>query len=108
MVPNTDYIMTDKVETLFHHSIRSFYQPKTLYSSAIFAWFLFAAFTLCLMRKNRKAALVLTPGMILWFTTLIATPIAFSFRYIYPLVLLVPLDLAALLSHPEESKIEVI
>lgn len=102
MVPNTDYIMTDKVETLFHHSIRSFYQPKTLYSSAIFAWFLFAAFTLCLMRKNRKAALVLTPGMILWFTTLIATPIAFSLRYIYPLVLLVPLDLAALLSHPEE------
>ena len=42
--------------------------------------------------KNYKNLLIYLPALFTWGTIVLATPIAFSLRYVYILVLMIPLD----------------
>ena len=43
-------------------------------------------------KKNYKNLLMYLPALFTWGTIMLATPIAFSLRYVYILVLMIPLD----------------
>ena len=45
--------------------------------------------------KNRrnKNLLILLPALLNWLTLMVATPIAFTLRYVYILVLIIPLTI---------------
>lgn len=67
-------------------------------SSAVFFWMMaYAAFFLLINRDWRKL-LLLAPGFASWLSIMVATPIACSLRYVYVLVLMVPLDVMLVLT----------
>lgn len=63
-------------------------------SSAIFFWIMIAAAVLLVMNRDYSRLLVLAGPFFCWFTVMIATPIACSLRYVYILVLVLPLEFA--------------
>lgn len=61
-------------------------------SSGSLVWIMFlSVFFLWLQKEKRKFILVLVPALITWGTLMLATPIAFSFRYIFILAFGLPL-----------------
>ena len=44
-------------------------------------------------RKKYKNLLIYLPGIFTWLTIMLASPIAFSLRYVYILVMMVPLSI---------------
>jgi hypothetical protein len=57
---------------------------------------LLAVFALSVMRGKPRWLLLATPFVALWITCMLATPIAFGFRYALPLAVALPLLIAAL------------
>lgn len=67
-------------------------------SSAIFFWFLmYAAFIVIANRDWYKLLLLIAP-FANWLSIMIATPLACSLRYVYILVLMIPLDVMLIFS----------
>ena len=66
------------------------HSPKTLYSSALFLFITLILFTLSVNKKD-KSWLAFVPALTTYLTVFIATPLAFALRYVYIVVLTVPL-----------------
>ncbi len=71
-------------------SLAGFYDGLPLFSAALFAWAVLILTVLGTLRHRRPSFLAVLPALGIWLTVLIATPIAFSLRYLFPFVLLVP------------------
>ena len=101
---NANYFMSDYFDYYFDISFRNFAEPKTFLSSAIFVWIMVASIFICLAKRNYTGLIPLLPSLGLWLTIMVATPVAFSFRYIYSLFLCTPIYFLVLLSVCNENK----
>lgn len=90
---NAEYFMSDYFDYYLDISFRNFAEPKSYLSAAIFAWLLLATIFICLGKRNFKGLAVLMPTLGVWLSIMAATPVAFSFRYVYALFLCAPLYL---------------
>ncbi len=107
MWPGSWVEMKDSLSTMTGISLQSYYSPRIYYSSALFAWFLFGALVVGSKNRSEGFFLSLLPAIGLWITLLIATPIAYSLRYAFSLVLLIPLGLAVVFA-PDKDLSEVL
>lgn len=85
------YIQSDFIKDATGSSIRNILKPKTAISSAIFFVVTLVFFNLVLFKKKYKYLLVFVPALLTYLSILVATPVAFTLRYIYILVLTIPL-----------------
>lgn len=96
MWPGTEEIIdvhqTNVIEQLAGFSVRKMLAIQILYSSAIFVFAMLTSMLFVVYKKEYKKLLIYLPGLFVWGTIMVATPIAFSLRYVYILVLMVPLD----------------
>lgn len=84
------YWQLDPIAMLTGASIRESLSPKTLISSAVFLFISLVLFALSANKKDKRW-LVFIPALATYLTVFIATPLAFALRYVYIVVLTVPL-----------------
>ena len=84
------YWQKDIIRDMTGNSIRENLYPKTLYSSALFLFITLILFTLSVNKKD-KSWLAFVPALTTYLTVFLATPLAFALRYVYIVVLTVPL-----------------
>lgn len=72
--------------------------------SAVFLLVMFFACALVILRKDYKWLLLFLPAILNWLTVMAATPIATSLRYVYILVLLLPVDVLVVLQAEQKEK----
>ena len=82
----------DLLEELTGHTVRGWADSLEPVSSAVFLLALAMGAFVPLMRRDHGKLLLLLPAAACWLTVMAATPIACSLRYVYILVLAVPLD----------------
>lgn len=88
----------DLLQELTGIDFQGFVNRMPLISSAAFFWLMvYAAFILLINRDWRKFLLLVAP-FANWLSIMVATPVACSLRYVYILVLMVPLDLMLILT----------
>lgn len=96
MWPGTEDIIdvhqTDYIEEWTGQSIIDKIQVTKLYSSAIFLFMMLTSMIFTIKKRNYKNLLIYLPALFTWGTIVLATPIAFSLRYVYILVLMLPLN----------------
>ena len=90
---NVEYFMSDYFEYHFGISFRNLVEPKNYISSAVFVWMMLATVCVCLAKRYYVGILPVLPTAGLWLSIMVATPVAFSFRYVYAVFLCVPLYL---------------
>ena len=74
-----------------HISIDQYVVPKKYISAGLLFWIVMLSALICFRMMNIMKVLPYIPVIGLWLTIMIATPVAFSLRYVYILVLLIPL-----------------
>ena len=82
----------DLLEKFTGHTIRGLIDGMEPVSSAVFFIILVLGAFVPMMRRDYRKLLLLLPAAGCWATVMIATPIACSLRYVYILVLTIPLD----------------
>lgn len=75
-------------------SLREVLSPKAYISCAVFVWVALGSLSVLLIHKKWKWACCLAPAFFLWATLIIASPIAYSLRYCFYLVMLIPIAVA--------------
>lgn len=83
----------DLIEEVAGNSIRTILIPKQVVSSAIFLFILLVSAMFTIYNKKYKNLLICVPAFLTWVTVMIAAPLAFSFRYVYILLLSLPLTI---------------
>lgn len=86
-----EYKQDDYINTIFKKSIREDIQPKTFYSATLFLFIILVEAQITIYRKKYKNLIIFIPFIANWLTIMIATPLAFSLRYVYILVLGLPI-----------------
>lgn len=88
----SEYFMSDYVEYYFDFSWDDIVSPRHYISSGLVAFIMLWALFLALGTKGNVRKIVpIIPGLALWGTLMVATPLAFSFRYIFPVFLCIPI-----------------
>ena len=80
----------DVIEKAFGKSARYTLTPKTLISSAAFLFAVLALFILAINKRD-KSALAFVPALTAYLTVFMATPLAFALRYVYIVVIALPI-----------------
>lgn len=93
MWPGNTYEQHDYIEKITNKSIRNKLNINSTISSAVFLFIMLLGILITIYKKRYKNLLIYLPGILTWLTIMIASPIAFSLRYVYILVLMVPLSL---------------
>lgn len=83
----------DYVKIITKNSIREKLYPKAPISSAIFLFILLFGMLFTVYKKRYKNLMIYLPSLLTWGTIMVAAPLAFSLRYVYILVLMVPFSL---------------
>ena len=94
----------DYIEKLTGQSIKSIITPSAPISSAVFGFVAIFGCVLTIYKKRYKNLLIYLPAILTWATVLIAAPLAFSLRYVYILVLILPLGLILPILNQEHRK----
>ncbi len=81
------------------------YMPENKASSACYGFLMLLGAALCLSKGKKRHALILLPGLGVYLTVLIASPYAYSLRYIYPAVLLAPLSIAVMFANKKTEEV---
>ena len=81
---------TDYFEKLFGYSIATTLIPRSYISYAGLFWLVLLMFAILLRVKQYKYLIPFIPALTGWATVMVATPVAFSLRYVYYLFLLLP------------------
>lgn len=82
----------DIVEQLTGYSLYSLIEKLKLYiGSGSLAWFMLVSLTLVVSSRNKRYIAFYCPGLFCWGSVLLATPVAFSLRYVYILPMALPL-----------------
>jgi len=84
------YWQKDVIKDISGSSIREALTPKTLISSAIFLFLTLTLFVLSVNKKD-KSWLAFIPALVTYLTVFLATPLAFALRYVYIVVLTLPI-----------------
>ena len=82
----------DYIQSRFGFTIKNFIESMKSISSAVFLFCMFFAAFVAIFYKRYKLLLLLLPAFINWVTIIIATPLASSLRYVYILVLIIPIN----------------
>lgn len=88
---NAPYYQGDYFDYFFGISFRNLVEPKNYISAAIFVWMMLATISICLAKRYYVGIVPVLPTLGLWLSVMVATPVAFSFRYVYGIFLCVPL-----------------
>lgn len=80
----------DYVEIVTGSSIRTILKPTFSVSSAIYLFMMLLSMLIVIYKKQYKKLVIYLPGFLTWLTIMIAVPLAFSLRYVYILVLMIP------------------
>jgi len=83
---------TNYIQEITGISIRNILIPKNAVSSAVFLFIMIFGMLITGYTKRYKNLLIYLPALIVWGTIMIAVPLAFSLRYVYILVLMVPIS----------------
>lgn len=84
----------DIIESLTGFSLRSALQPHVYFSCAFFALLMLVSLAVLAVNRCWTWCFALAPMLLLWGTLIIASPIAYSLRYCYALVLAIPIFVA--------------
>lgn len=82
----------DLINEVTGFSLNEYLSPKYYFSGGLFFWITAISFVITSQIADKKFLLGYLPLLILWGTIMIATPIAVSLRYIFILVLAIPLN----------------
>lgn len=82
----------DYFEKIFNFSFANIVRPVRYISSGLFFFIILVFSIISFRRKGFKGFVAFAPLLGIWATIMIATPIAFSLRYVYIFVLFVPLS----------------
>lgn len=88
-----EYKQNDYIEKLTNHSIRNLLEPQTPISSAVFLFITLIGFIITVYRKKYVNLLIYCPIIATWLTIMVAVPVAFALRYVYILVLALPMSI---------------
>ncbi|MCI8273065.1 MAG: hypothetical protein HFJ55_03155 [Clostridia bacterium] len=88
---DSNYKQNDYIQMLTGKSIRDKLDSKSPISSAVFFFIILTCAQLTIYKKRYKNLLILVPFFATWITIMIAVPIAFTLRYVYILVLGLPI-----------------
>lgn len=84
----------DLFEKLFGFSVKPYLLSfRPMMGSGTFLWVLLISAALCAKKHSYYRLLFYLPGFLCWLCIMIATPVAFSLRYVYILALLFPVYL---------------
>lgn len=101
---NAEYFMSDYFDYYMDFSFKEMVEPRKYLSSALFVWLLLFTVMICLSRHHYRGLISLLPTLGVWLTVMVATPVSFSFRYVYSLFLCVPLYLITAIRAFEAEK----
>lgn len=99
---NAEYFMSDYFNLHTGLSLSEIVGPRIIISSGLLVWIMLGMLTLALSAKKWKMLPVMMPCIALWITLMIATPIAYSFRYVFSLLLCIPVYILTLVSLEKE------
>ena len=88
-----EYKQSDYIEIWTNYSIRKLVKPHISISSAVFLMITLIGCLMTIYRKKYINLLIYCPIIATWLTIMIAVPVAFSLRYVYILVLALPLSI---------------
>lgn len=80
----------DYIKDIFSFSIRKKIDSLKPINSALFIWIILFMILMVIYLKKYHYLFVYVPLVSLWLTIMIATPLAFSMRYVFSLVLTLP------------------
>ena len=83
----------DLFEKIFGFSIYDNIAKMAPISAAYFLFTLIITAAILWVRKSNLKLIVLIPGFVTWLTVMVATPVTISLRYVYILVLMVPVEI---------------
>lgn len=83
----------DLFEKTFGFSVYDNIEKMTPISAAYFLFTMIITAAILWVRKSYNKLIVLIPGFITWLTVMVATPVTISLRYVYILVLMVPIEI---------------
>lgn len=84
--------MKDIPEERLGFSLKALYNTKIRPSSALYGWLILFFTVIGISTHGRKEIFIpMIPVMGIWLTLLLAVPVAFSLRYFFPAVLVVPM-----------------
>lgn len=86
-------VQKDYIEILTNKSIRNILIPKKAISSAIFLLITMIGALMTIYKRKYRNFLMYVPAFITWITIMLAVPLAYSLRYVYILVLMIPISL---------------
>ena len=95
---NATFFMTDYFEYYLGWSFKKLVEPKHYLSSGLMVWFMLLTLVAALSKRRYRLVIPILPTIGLWLTLMIATPVSFSFRYVYSLFLCIPLYILIILS----------
>ena len=102
------YEQEDYIKNITGNSLRTYLEPRIFVSSAIFLMCLLIGILNTFYKKRYENLLIYMPIVFAWGTIMLAVPVAFSLRYVYILVLTVPLSLIIpFLENKKEQKEEI-
>ena len=94
----------DYIKEMTNISIRNIVGNNNTISSAMFLMIMIISMMICIYKKRYKNLLIYIPALATWITIMIAVPVAFGLRYVYILVLMIPLSLIVPFLKPERSQ----
>ncbi|MGM9902375.1 hypothetical protein A5844_001178 [Enterococcus sp. 10A9_DIV0425] len=68
---------------------------RNFFGSGTLLWWVLFSLLLAVIIRNKKTIVLLLPGLLVFLTIMIATPVAFSLRYVFILALALPIYLIA-------------
>ena len=95
---NATFFMTDYFEYYLGWSFKKLVEPKHYLSSGLMVWFMLLTLVAALSKRRYRLVIPILPTIGLWLTLMIATPVSFSFRYVYSIFLCIPLYILIILS----------
>ena len=84
---------SDYIQKTTGVSIRNILNPTFAVSPTIYLFIILLSALITIYKKRYKNLIIYLPSIIVWLTLMLATPVAFSFRYMYILFLMVPFSL---------------
>ena len=90
---NSGYVMSDYFDYYTGISFRELVEPRDYISAALWAWLLLLCVCICIQKRYFTGLIAVLPTLGVWLSIMAATPLSFSFRYVYSLFLCAPLYL---------------
>lgn len=88
---NAEYFMSDYFVAKTGKSLSDIVGPRWYISSGLLVWIMLLALCLILSGSKKQFIIPLLPLFALWLTLLMATPVSFSFRYVFSFLLCIPM-----------------